>query len=239
MPIMTIDEAFDYIADRKGPPEKAAKFAAALLSGEPHPLDDPRYTGNETFDPFQGSTMGESFLYYFGRGTGNTVRTLVYNIRGSELPKPEDIDSRILDARRGAGDFGAQPDIDAIEWRGPCYLIFYFDFEDWVYLKTKEGTMAALYFQEHRGSKRHGNYCFYNARSLPVSVSKGMTECLVVENHHLKAPEPGYGVHEPRKQGHPEDLYKFDIYLGQPIENVPNKMLWHVIDPAGRNLGPP
>lgn len=240
MPIMTNSEIIGYIESRKAAPEGMIASWLKKTFGHPDPEDDPRYTGDETFDVRSYNTpMKEFYFYYFGPGSEDTLRTLVYYQKGHGKPSDLDLGKMIVHARTGKGPFNPEPDIDQVEWHEPGYLVFFFDFKKWEFL-TDGGKNKSLYFAHNKKKKHNGNYCFFNAKSIQVDFKNEedkdeSRQCLIVENHHFKAD----GQYTSRVPGYPEEFYKFDIYVGQPIDGVPDKKMWFVVDPGGRNVGPP
>ena len=133
-----------------------------------------------------------------------------------------------------------ETDLDQVEWLRPGYLIFFIDVPGWDFLYDDD-KIKSLYFaknDELGDEKRHANCSFFDAFPDSLVVDSKLHPLLVVKNHHFKAPENGNPTYRRREDGENPDYYKFDLYVGMPIENGNGKKLWFVIDPGGKNLGP-
>jgi hypothetical protein len=245
--MMTDGELLELIEQAKNSNRKSGE--------EPEPRrDNPgRYTGDETFmpPPKNPQEMKQTLFYYFGINSDHKFRTLVYiwnedDVEDNEVLKDQPDDATLTrwigDAKAG-GSPSAIRDLSLVEWRRPGFLIFFVDLPGWDFLENN-GKNKSLYFAEVLSddiqNKCHGNYSFYNAHTRSLQVGTSIYKILVVENHHFKAPQSkGNGAYVCRKKDDPDDHYKFDIFLGVTLESASNKKQWLILDPGGKNMGPP
>jgi|GEM_PF-5009671 len=219
---------------------------------KPRPKKDnpTRYAGDDTYGALPpgapSRAMEETYFYYMGSGQGGAVRTLVYHQSGSDLPSDATFAQWIADARNGGANAYSR-DFETVSWHKPGYLAFFVDMPGWSLLDEIEiagkGRNRALYFAEiPAGSAKpdfNPNYSFFNADTTTVDAGGEECELLVVQNLHYKAPGKNGKKYTPRVEGDPDDDYKFDIYLSAPVENSTDGRLYFVVDPGGKNSGPP
>jgi hypothetical protein len=217
------------------------------------PVDTPqRYAGGDpTYKPPKYASphrdMEQTHFYYAGMGAGNKLRTLVY-WEDNTVALPVSMLKKWIDDARNGGGGTPHKRFSAVEWRKPGFLVFFIDMPGWNFLeKTVQGVSEnrALYFAEvmdSNGNKiSHPNHSFYNARTFNLQTDSDSFKLLVVENHHLKAPgtTPNYYQHRPLGDTS-IDEYKYDIFLTLDIEKGnTNDVFPIILDPGGRNMGPP
>ena len=252
MTLMTDGELLNLIELRKKKLEGSPALELPGGGGGPDPWDDIRYPGDDTFDDWQNSpAMKTVYFYYFGPGANQTMRTVIYEQRepppASIPPSDATLLTWIADAQGkpapGVNFDFKYTDTDAVGWHGPGYLIFFVDYPGWSYLHD-QGKNKSLHFAEINRSgrtKKHPNYSFYSSATRFLMVDGQQRELLVLKNNHFKAPGPGgQPKHTPRLDGETEDdEYKFDIYLGIALEQGGGKKQWFILDPGGKNVGPP
>lgn len=238
---------------------------APVPKGLDPPVDNPERYGRSdpTYRPpplaVPHTEMVDTHFYYVGMvnvSGSKKLRTVVYHKQPTPAVPEADIVSWIADARKSAGA-AEYRSFAAVQWRRPGFLVFFIDLPGWDFLEavTASGGKEnrALYFAEIKNaygvSVSHPNHSFFNARTLTLSGPQQAGQpaesykLLVVDNYNLKAPDPnGSNKYRPRDQNdkHDPDDYKFDIFLTLAIENgAADDVFPIVLDPGGKNVGPP
>lgn len=228
------------------------------------PVDNPaRYARSEmtwTDPPYPPPyrEMEQTHFYYVGMSPSNELRTLVYRIDNVAQPdgtKPlpvGQIARWIVDAKAG-GAGTPYKTFPGVDWHKPTFLVFLIDLPGWKFLlEQPDGPVTrnkSMYFAEVMDTSGQPISCrnrsFYRART--VAVPSDRTDpahprtytVLVVENHHLKASNVDPPRYEWRNDTHDADDYKYDIFLTLAIEGAPGEVFPIILDPGGRNVGPP
>lgn len=248
MPITTKDQLLAALdAALKGMTE--SRLDPVIGNPERYKSSDPTFLPPPVGSP--PVTMEQMHFCYFGPGANGTFRTLVYLVDGQVAPLADRIAGLIAGARaNGASVPGAElvARLPSMEWRKPGYVVFCVDLPGWKFLdRVTDGQRQclAIYFAEQPTADGSGstmpNRSFYNARFLPVSVEGQAIEVVVVENHHFDGAADPAAPRLPRPLNHTiTDEYKYDIFLTIDIEgSTSGEVLPMVIDPGGKNIGPP
>lgn len=229
------------------------------------PVDNPtRYAGDMTWmdpppypPPYR--EMQQTHFYYVGMSERNELRTLVYLMdNGAQpdgsMPLPVGQIARwIVDAKAG-GAGTPHKKFPGVDWHKPTFLVFLIDLPGWRFLiEQPDGPITrnkSMYFAEVLDTTGNPISCrnrsFYRARTVMVPSDASDPAhpknyaVLVVENHHLKASNAVPPPYEWRREEHDADDYKYDIFLTLTIEHGnPDDVFPIILDPGGRNVGPP
>ena len=164
----------------------------------------------------------------------------------SSKPSKSDIRNSAKKALEdGIDSFSASKPKD-LEWEEPCILGFILDSERCEFFKSN-GKANAIHFPDGSdinvgplevGKKRRINNGFGNADIMSLNVAGKKRDLLTVENHHISA-DDGKARSKANANNVKPDYYKFDIYFRAKFDEPSNLSLPMIIDPGGRNTGPP